>query len=903
LANGADAVYFGLDDFNARRRAANFTLAELPEVVRHVHHLNAKAYVTLNTLVFADELPAVAKYVRSVAAAGADAVIVQDLGLARLIRCLAPTLEIHASTQTTQTQESGIECLRSLGFDRVILARELALPEIERVRRAAAVPLEVFVHGAICISYSGQCLASESLWGRSANRGLCAQACRLPYRLIVDGQVRDLEDRQYLLSAQDLSAWDRIRDLVALGIAAFKIEGRLKTPQYVAAAVRLYRAAVDAAVRARAFSPSPQQQQELTLSFSRGLCHGFLDGVNQQQLVHGRFPKNRGLLVGEVVAKTPRGIVVELTAECPIKPGDGVVFDEGRPDQDEQGGRVYTVNPAPRQSQIDRQTGRLWQKGTGSEPRGAGAVENEVPRGACPLLPQTARGPTVELTFGRDDLDVTAVSIGGKVWKTDDPAVRRSLESSQRQDRPFRSAPLSARVEARAGQALTVRMSDGTGHEAAVAWEGPLQPAKKHPLTTELLREQFSRLGGTPFELAALELHGETGLADSLPVMVPKSVLNDLRRRGVEALLKQREASHRHAVADAGVLDGLREEIRRSFAAEPSNSAATHHPDQSSPSLTARGKRGLAPSRWHLVPPKTASREVPVPFCHGLLSVLVRSPEQLESVLDWAASAQDAQNTLVYCDLNRADETADAVRRCRTVGRRVGVAAPRVLMPGEVGALEAIASLKPDMVLVRNLGSLAYLPRRHPDLVLVGDHSLNAANDLTACLLLREGLRRVTPSHDLNWQQLRAMLAHVPPSLLEVVVHQHVPMLHTRHCLYAANLSKATACTECDRPCMKHELKLRDRSDRDHPVLVDQAGRNTIFNAAAQTAIELIPEMVAAGLRCARIELLLERAADVAPLLDVYAAVFNGKMTPAAGLRAIRAAASTPVGRGTFDFA
>src|SRR3954447_5855537 len=200
VANGADAVYFGLSNFNARARAANFTPEELPEVMRFLHDRNARGFVTLNTLIFPDELPAVAEFVKAVAAAGADAVIVQDLGLVRLIRRLAPTLPVHASTQMTLTEPRGIALVRRLGVERVVLARELSLDDIRKVTAASDTSVEVFVHGALCVAYSGQCLTSEALGGRSANRGQCAQACRLPYEMIVDGTPRDLGDRAYLLS-------------------------------------------------------------------------------------------------------------------------------------------------------------------------------------------------------------------------------------------------------------------------------------------------------------------------------------------------------------------------------------------------------------------------------------------------------------------------------------------------------------------------------------------------------------------------------------------------------------------------------------------------------------------------------------------------------------------------------
>ena len=218
-ANGADAVYFGLSDFNARHRAANFTLEELPQVIEFLHSRNVRGYVTCNTLIFSDELPQIVDYIAAIAKAGADAVIVQDLGLLRLIRRLAPTLPVHGSTQMTLTERRGVEFVRRQGVERVILARELSLPEIEKIAGGTTVPLEVFVHGALCVAYSGQCLTSESLGGRSANRGQCAQACRLPYELVVDGEARDLGDQAYLLSPQDLAAPDLIDHLVKLGVA------------------------------------------------------------------------------------------------------------------------------------------------------------------------------------------------------------------------------------------------------------------------------------------------------------------------------------------------------------------------------------------------------------------------------------------------------------------------------------------------------------------------------------------------------------------------------------------------------------------------------------------------------------------------------------------------------------
>lgn len=229
VANGADAIFFGMPRFNARMRAENFTAEDLPALMTYLHGHGVRGLVTMNTLIFTSELTDAAEQLRSLEAAGVDAIIVQDPGLARLARAVAPRLALHASTQMTLTSPEGLAFMHDrLRLDRAVLARELSLRELARFRDTT-VPLEVFVHGALCVAYSGQCLTSESLGQRSANRGECAQACRMPYELIVDGALTDLGDKRYLLSPQDLSAVEEIPELLARGVRSFKIEGRLKS--------------------------------------------------------------------------------------------------------------------------------------------------------------------------------------------------------------------------------------------------------------------------------------------------------------------------------------------------------------------------------------------------------------------------------------------------------------------------------------------------------------------------------------------------------------------------------------------------------------------------------------------------------------------------------------------------
>jgi putative protease len=262
-----------------------------------LHRRGARGYVTFNTLVFANELEAARDYLRTIIAAGVDAAIVQDIGACRLIRRLSSDFPIHASTQMTVTSAAGVAFARELGSQLVVLARENSLGEIDKIQSALVaaggppLPLEVFVHGALCVAYSGQCLTSESLGGRSANRGECAQACRLPYDLLSDGRKVDLGDRKYLLSPQDLAGVDVLPELVRCGVSSLKIEGRLKSPEYVASITRVYRQALDRVLgtagetsvrRAAQKIATPAEQYELEMSFSRGLYTGWFRGINNQ---------------------------------------------------------------------------------------------------------------------------------------------------------------------------------------------------------------------------------------------------------------------------------------------------------------------------------------------------------------------------------------------------------------------------------------------------------------------------------------------------------------------------------------------------------------------------------------------------------------------------------------------
>jgi len=804
IANGADAVYFGLDSgFNARARAANFSLAELPGVMRLLHRHGLRGYATLNTLVFEDELAAFRELVREVADAGVDAVLVQDAGAALLVREVAPGLALHASTQMTLTSAETIDLAEALGCERVVVARELSLEEIREIRRATPMPLEVFVHGALCVAYSGQCLTSESLGGRSANRGQCAQACRLPYELVCDGRDVDLGPQQYLLSPQDLAAYALSPELIAAGVAALKIEGRLKTAEYVANITRHYRRAIDAAVAGRPVEFTPREVEEMELSFSRGFSPGWLEGCDHKRLVPATSSAKRGVRLG-TVAGTHRGrVVVDLAPGLAggVKRGDGVGFDCGETSDDAVGGRIYEVFAAG----VSR--------------------TDPVPAGR------------VELGFARDGFDLEGIRPGQTVWKTDDPELTARLRKSFAGETLARRQPVDLAVTAAVGEPLRVTATLAAGIRCEVASAEPAREATKHPLDETVLRDQFGRLGGTPFALRDL-----TAAITGRP-MLPLSVLGRLRRDLVAAL-EEGLAKPRPVPAAGG----------RPAAAPP-------HPVEPEPGLDT-------------------------------LHVLVRSLAQLEAVLDLG----ERSVTVEFADIRQYRE---AVAACRAAGAGVQLATPRIQKPGELGVFGLLARHEPDGILARNWAAVTYF--RDRGLPVVGDFSLNVSNRLAAEFFLGRGCTRVTASYDLNRDQLGPLVAAVPTGRLEVVIHQHMPLFHMEHCVFCAVLSPGRNKHDCGRPCDDHVVQLRDRVGVEHPLTADVGCRNTLWSAVPQSGAEAVPALRKAGARHFRLEFLAEPPAEIGRVVRAYRDLLAGRTTGRDVWRTLQAVNRVGVTRGTLE--
>jgi putative protease len=799
VANGADAIYFGLPKFNARMRADNFSAEDLPELMSFLHKHGVKGYCAFNVLIFTGELESAEQQLRLLEAAGVDAVIVQDLGLARMVKAITPKLRLHASTQMTITSPEGLELANSLGIDQAVLARELSLRELERfhANEPAQVPLEVFVHGALCVAYSGQCLTSESLGRRSANRGECAQACRMPYELIVDGELRDLGDKRYLLSPQDLSAVQEIPKLIELGIRSFKIEGRLKTPDYVAAVTRVYRKAIDAALADQDLTRviTEDDRYELEMTFSRGLYSGWMHGVNHQELVGAMYGKKRGYYVG-VVRSVHRDAVELEQVPAHLKNGDGVVFENLKNTNEEQGGRIYGM-----------------------------------------------RGNWIE--FQHDRLRADLIRPGMRVFKTGDQVLEQQLRQTFAGEIPLRKKKrLDLIVSGRAGEMLVVTVK---GQEVKVESSMALETARQRPLNEEVLRAQLGRLGGTGFELGDLEcrIEGE--------VMLPVSELNRMRRALVESVPS----------SELGVKSS---EWRKSGSAEIVTSV----------------------TEMLSVLSRPQAEVLTTPTLH----VLCRNFDQIDAALSSGV-------TELYVDFEDIRLYGDAVKRVRDQGAaRIYLATPRIQKSSEAGFFKLISRAQPHGVLIRNLGAVSFF--KDEGIPITGDFSLNVANPLTADFLKQTGMERLTISYDLNIEQVLDLLHGAPPEWFEITLHQHMPMFHMEHCVFAAFLSKGTDFTNCGRPCDKHRVLLRDRVGMEHPLKADVGCRNTLFNAVPQTGAQFFSGLMSAGLRHYRVELLEQTRDEALRTIRTYQDLLAGQRGGEDIWRDLKAQSQLGVTRGTM---
>ena len=483
INNGADAVYLGGKDFSARKYAGNFSVEEIEEACDYCHLRGAKVYVTVNTLYKDQELTKFIKFVKELYMAGVDALIVQDLGAANLIKRSFPDLKLNASTQLTANTADDVNFLYKNGFDKVILSRELSIDEIRVIRKNTDAEIECFVHGALCVSFSGQCIMSSILGGRSGNRGCCAQTCRLPYELYRD---YDKVDEGYLMSPKDIETLEILPQLIEAGINSFKIEGRMKNPEYVAGVTAIYRKYIDMYFDdPERYSVDKNDLKILLQLFNRGgFTNGYFTTPAGSDMMSTERPKAWGLKTGIVDVYDGKYGRASIRTREPLVPGDGI--------------EVWTKNE---------------------------------PHVGCGISKPSRAGEVISVMI-KGDIEKNDV-----VYKTYDKALMDSMKKTYEKD--TRKTDIYGKLTVKRGKPMELKLWLKEGVSIAVSGAEPAE-AENRPATKESLEKQIGKMGSTPFRLEKLDVILDDGLFADI-----KS-LNDLRRSACELLEEKITSKNKH---------------------------------------------------------------------------------------------------------------------------------------------------------------------------------------------------------------------------------------------------------------------------------------------------------------------------------------------------------------------
>lgn len=484
VQNGANAVYLGGKDFGARASANNFDRDELKEAVKYAHIRGVQVFVTTNTLRKENEIEDFLEYAKFLYDIDVDAIILQDIGMARLIKRELPDFELHASTQMVAHSLEDVKYLESVGFDRVVLAREVTVEEIKYICDNCKADIEVFVHGALCVCYSGQCLMSSMIGNRSGNRGRCAQPCRQRYELIdvYTGEVVN-SNGDYLLSPRDLNAIEEIDKVIDAGVHSLKIEGRMKRPEYVATVIDGYRKTIDEYLATNKLNVSDETINDLYTIFNRKFTKGLLLGDVGKDMMNSQLPNNQGLYVGTVVDYNKKAKRLKIKLANTLKKGDGINLGGGTIGRIIKNGNIETIG---------------------------------------------YKGETIELDF------VGEARKGQIVFKTSDSELMDRVQATFTQDKEFVKNIIDAKITIKLGQKPILTLIDRNKNQATIEGDKIVEEAMKVALSKEKVETQLRKLGNTPYELDLLEIE----LDDN--VSLPISLLNQMRRDCIELLNKER---------------------------------------------------------------------------------------------------------------------------------------------------------------------------------------------------------------------------------------------------------------------------------------------------------------------------------------------------------------------------
>lgn len=482
--NGADAIYVGVPGFNARGRTIDHDIDSLREIIDFCHLYGVKVNLAFNILIFENELERAIEVLKKIIPLRPDAFIVQDLGLVKIIKEICPEQVVHASTQMTITNGDAIDFVKDLDIKRFVLGRENSLKDIKEIKSSTDKELEVFVHGALCVAYSGQCFTSESIGGRSANRGQCAQSCRFEYEMIIDGVPKDLVDQKYLVSPQDLCGINEIDELMKLGVESFKVEGRLKAPSFVATAARAYKNAITKNYKNNSLK---DDINKMAISYSRGFFSGWLHGVDHQQLVDGTFSSNRGLKIGQVFKVNKNSVVIG--SDVTLEKGDGLLFarfENGL--KKEFGSKVYEIKKVD-ESKIE--------------------------------------------IFLAKEFNLKNLKYKDDIYLNYSSALDKEAHRSYSSRDFWKRIALSMTLDATIGKALSLTVSDGN-NIVTISSDYITEEAKKE-LQIDLVKKTLTGLSQTAYECHEFKIL----TLDKHPFL-PNSTLKDLKQKAIEALNAKR---------------------------------------------------------------------------------------------------------------------------------------------------------------------------------------------------------------------------------------------------------------------------------------------------------------------------------------------------------------------------
>ncbi|WP_440945978.1 DUF3656 domain-containing U32 family peptidase [Methanosarcina sp. T3] len=817
VENGADAVYIGARAFSARGYASNFSEEELEQAIDYAHLRGVKIYVTVNTLLKEGEVESALILLSRLREMGADAIIIQDPGLIALSRKYLPDLPLHASTQMTLHNSEGVAFAKELGIERVVLSRETSLEEIRKIKEKSDMEIEVFVHGALCISYSGQCLLSSLIGGRSGNRGYCAQPCRKKYRLYCAGkQVKT--DGSYLLSPMDLNTTSGLGALIEAGIESFKIEGRMKRPEYVAGVVRIYRRLIDRYVKNPAgYSVFEEEQETLTQLFNRGFTSGYFFENPRGKLMSRENPHNRGIPAGTVVSYDRRTKRIRVKLSNTLRLGDGIMVEnaETRP---EDKGKII--------SSMYTKKGPVYSAG---------------------------KGEVIEIPF-----DSRAPS-GSTVYRTHDKKLMDSLKKESESETLRPKIPICLTATLTPGKHARLEIKDSDSNAVTVESEYLVEEAKKLPTSKAQIEKQLTKLGNTLFE--AVELNVSVG-GD---IFIPVGQLNELRTKAVLQLENLRTSKWKRKPLENLQLPAPGEkkakEIEETEKIEETGKTAERKeikeikarklPKKPLLSVTAYSFEGLEGA--------LAGGADCIYFGEGLF----KRPNTVENTVgNTAGNAAGKENKPEVEEVSKMelDTSRDpgsifesAVLKARAASRKIYFNTPKIVKDSEMEQVEGLLSraekFGADGVLVSNLGTFNLAKEKK--VPCIADSPLNIYNGYTFDLLLQKGAEMVVLSPELTLEELKEVATYGP---VEFIVHGRLELMESEHCLVGGLLGKEGS--KCSAPCASGNFTLVDEKNYEFPLLMDYQCRTHLLNSRSLCMLEYIPLLVESGVASLRIETL-----------------------------------------------